>query len=86
MPLSLRIRKVSISSIKSNTTNNLFNLSICKILTGGRFGDLLVHLLILFSEILGFLFLNLNRSIKQFVFHAKIKRIKLILRTLINNL
>ena len=86
MPLSLRIRKVGISSIKSNTTNNLSNLSIRKILTGGRFGDLLVHLLVLFSEILGFLFLNLNRSIKQFVSHAKIKRIKFILCTLINNL
>ena len=86
MPLSLRIRKVSISSIKSNTTNNLVNLSIRKFLAGGRFGDLLIHLLVLFSEILGFLFLDLNRSIKQFVFHAKIKRIKLILRTLINNL
>lgn len=86
MPLSLRIRKVSISGIESNTTGNLANLSLRKILTGGRFGDLLIHLLVLFSEILSFLFLNLNRSIKQFVFHTKIKRIKLILRTLINNL
>lgn len=86
MPLSLRIRKVGISSIKSNTANNFFNLSIRKILTGGRFSDLLVHLLVLFSEILGLLFLNLNRSIKQFGSHAKIKRIKFILCTLINNL
>ena len=86
MPISLRVCKVSVSGIKSNTTGNLFNLGVSKILTGGRFSDLLIHLLVLFSEILGFLFLNLNSSIKQFVFHTKIKRIKLILRTLINNL
>ena len=86
MPISLRFCKVSVSSIKSNTANNLLNLSVSKILTGGRFSDLLIHLLVLFSEILGLLLLNLNRSIKQFVFHTKIKRIKFVLRTLINNL
>ncbi len=86
MPLSLRICKVSVSGIKSDTASDLLNLSVSKILAGSGFGYLLIHLFVLFSEIFSFLLLNLNRSIKQFVFHTKIKRIELVLRTLINNL
>lgn len=86
MPFRLGIGKISISGIKSNTRGNLFHLGFIQILTGGRFSNLLIHLLILFSEILGLLILNLYRSIKQFIFHAQIKRIKFILRILIDNL
>lgn len=85
MPFRLRISQVSISGIQSDTRGNLTKLGFIEMLTGGRFSDLLIHLFILFSDVLGLLTLNLNRSIKQFIFHTQIKRIKLILGILIDS-
>ena len=74
--LGLNLSKSCITSIKPDTRLDFLTLVFRERSASNRAGDILIHHLVLFSDIKGFLALNRHRGIVHLITESEINRIK----------